>query len=139
VSYAGLKSGSFESWEEAATYFKRIYGVCFPGFDKWDMVARRLVSANLQLNYDPRCAAFSFDACAQPDHLWSCLDAFGKERPLLVVRGAISDILTEETLEKMLARVPEARAVRVPNVGHSPLLYEPEAWTAIAQLVVKQD
>jgi pimeloyl-ACP methyl ester carboxylesterase len=138
VSYAGLKSGSFESWEEAAAYFKHIYGVCYPGFDKWDTVARRLVSAKLELNYDPNCAAFSLDPSSTPEHLWSCLEAFGMERPLLIVRGAISDILTEETLEKMLAKVPAARAVRVPNVGHSPLLNEPEAWTAIAQLMQQE-
>ncbi len=138
MSYAGLKSDSFQSWDEAAAYFKRIYGPCYPEFDKWDVVARRLVNARLELNYDPPCAALGADPWGLPEHLWSCLEAFGSHRPLLVVRGAISDILTEETVAKMFAKAAGARVVRVPNVGHSPLLNEPEAWPAIAELVQQE-
>lgn len=52
--------------------------------------------------------------------LWTAFDALSA--PVLIVRGAHSDLLSEDTLEQMLARNPQARAMTVPGVGHAPTL-----------------
>jgi pimeloyl-ACP methyl ester carboxylesterase len=51
--------------------------------------------------------------------------------PVLIVRGAASDILSLETANRMIEEMPNARLVEVPRVGHAPLLSEPEAVTAL--------
>ena len=56
--------------------------------------------------------------------------------PVLVVRGADSDILSRETASRMCAVLPQlARVVEVPGVGHAPSLLEPDALTAIRQFL----
>ena len=53
------------------------------------------------------------------------------EKPLTLVRGALSDLLAEETAEAMQARMPQLDLVTVPRVGHAPTLEEAEAAGAI--------
>jgi pimeloyl-ACP methyl ester carboxylesterase len=40
--------------------------------------------------------------------------------PILIVRGAESDLLSSATLQQMLARNPRARSVEFAGVGHAP-------------------
>jgi pimeloyl-ACP methyl ester carboxylesterase len=51
--------------------------------------------------------------------------------PLLVLRGALSDVLSAETLAGMQAARPDMIAVTVPDRGHAPFLDEPPAVAAI--------
>lgn len=51
--------------------------------------------------------------------------------PSLLLRGATSDVLTEEIVDKMKIIKPEMETITVANRGHAPLLDEPEAATAI--------
>jgi pimeloyl-ACP methyl ester carboxylesterase len=51
--------------------------------------------------------------------------------PCLLVRGAISDVLTPEIVGKMRAVNPQLEVVDVPGRGHAPLLDEREALSAI--------
>ena len=50
---------------------------------------------------------------------------------MLVIRGALSDILSAETVQEMARRHPRLRHVEVPQRGHAPLLSEPAALSAI--------
>jgi pimeloyl-ACP methyl ester carboxylesterase len=43
--------------------------------------------------------------------------------PILLVRGATTDVLSAETAARM-ATHPQARLVEVPNIGHAPALTE---------------
>ena len=52
--------------------------------------------------------------------LWRSYDAVSC--PVLIVRGALSDLLTPATVEEMLKRNPRAQALEVPGVGHAPTL-----------------
>ena len=70
----------------------------------------------------------------RPPDWWPSWDAM-KDKPVLVVRGAISDILDEEVLAKMQRRKPDMRAVTVPGRGHCPHLDEPEARDAIEEFL----
>jgi esterase len=56
--------------------------------------------------------------------------------PILVIRGADSDILARSTAERMRSVLPQLTTiVEVPGVGHAPSLLEPEALTAIKQFL----
>jgi pimeloyl-ACP methyl ester carboxylesterase len=59
------------------------------------------------------------------------------EKPLLVVRGAKSDLLTETTARRMQQVAPNMKLVVVPGVGHAPELNEPEAVAAINDFLAK--
>ena len=55
--------------------------------------------------------------------------------PMLLVRGALSDLLSEETVWQMGTRNPAMRTITVPQVGHAPTLDEPEVRQAIHALL----
>ncbi len=60
---------------------------------------------------------------------WELFDAL--TMPALLLRGELSDVLTEETAARMQSVKPDLQVVVVPNRGHAPLLDEPEALGAI--------
>lgn len=57
-------------------------------------------------------------------NLWNLWRAVGP-RPALVIRGGLSDILSEETLLRMQAEKPDLVHFTLPGVGHAPSLNEP--------------
>ena len=60
---------------------------------------------------------------------WDALKAISA--PLLVLRGALSDILDEDICSRMVAAAQNGMSVIVPGVGHAPTLMEPDALAAI--------
>ncbi|NQX94848.1 MAG: alpha/beta hydrolase, partial [Erythrobacter sp.] len=67
---------------------------------------------------------------AAPDKLWLAYEALSGV-PMVLVRGELSDLLSEETVKQMGVRNAKMKPVTVPRVGHAPTLDEPEARTAI--------
>ena len=59
--------------------------------------------------------------------------------PLMVVRGANSDILSAATLARMQARHPRLEALSVRGEGHTPLLKDAPTITAIADFLARTD
>jgi pimeloyl-ACP methyl ester carboxylesterase len=58
--------------------------------------------------------------------------------PLLVVRGADSDVLARATADRMCVVLrQQTRVVEVPGVGHAPSLLEPEALSAIKEFLAR--
>jgi pimeloyl-ACP methyl ester carboxylesterase len=57
-------------------------------------------------------------------NLWNLWRAVGK-RPALVIRGGLSDILSEETLLRMQVEKPDLVHFTLPGVGHAPTMNEP--------------
>jgi len=57
-------------------------------------------------------------------NLWNLWRAVGN-RPALVIRGGVSDILSAETLLRMQAEKPDLVHFTLPGVGHAPTLNEP--------------
>jgi hypothetical protein len=55
-----------------------------------------------------------------PPTLWNHFDALARV-PLMVIRGARSDMLASTTLQAMLSRRDEIEVVVVPDQGHPPL------------------
>jgi pimeloyl-ACP methyl ester carboxylesterase len=106
-----------------------------PGFDgvpmtRWLTEAQKLAvetPEGLRLPYDPRLReAFLAGFGGPPVDLWPLFDAL-HSLPIALVRGANSDLLTPETLQKMLARRPDMMVAQVPGRAHIPFLDEPEA------------
>jgi pimeloyl-ACP methyl ester carboxylesterase len=57
------------------------------------------------------------------------------EAPVLVIRGADSDILAARTVERMKSVIRDVESVEVPGVGHAPSLTEPESLAAIRKFL----
>ncbi|MFT0532549.1 alpha/beta fold hydrolase [Castellaniella hirudinis] len=66
--------------------------------------------------------------------LWQAWDHL--PMPLLVLRGADSDILPAAALKDMLARNPRARSVEFAGVGHAPTLRSPDQIDAIRRFLL---
>ena len=56
--------------------------------------------------------------------------------PILVIRGAESDILSERTATQMRTTHTDVTVVAVPGVGHAPSLVEPEAIAALRKFLL---
>jgi pimeloyl-ACP methyl ester carboxylesterase len=96
--------------------------------------ARRLPDGSMALHYDPGMSVpFQESATGAVDLsvVWSMV-----RLPTLVIRGAESDILDEETASDMAAR-PGVRVTTLPGIGHAPALMEPEqidlVWRFLAE------
>jgi pimeloyl-ACP methyl ester carboxylesterase len=66
--------------------------------------------------------------------LWDQFDALAHV-PLLVIRGANSQMLTSKTLQAMLARRGDVEVTVVPDQGHAPLLTGPKLIERIAAFI----
>lgn len=137
AGYVG-KTASFETWDEAAAYAERTNGAAFPGRSRefWDDFARRLLrddGGRPALDYDPAIAA-AVAPGAIPD-MWPLFAAFSAGRPIALVRGAISDLVTAGIAAKMQAAAPHLNVTEVPDVGHAPMLDEPESAAATARFL----
>lgn len=137
-----------ESWEEAAGAVRAVNGSAFPErLDDdafWLAFARRTFrerdDGKLEFDYDPHIAlAFAdFDEEAPPPDLTPLFDALA-QKPMLSVRGAISDLFSEEAVAFMRERKPDLDTVTVEAIGHAPMLDEPEAWDALLNFLAKVD
>jgi pimeloyl-ACP methyl ester carboxylesterase len=134
------------SWSEAADALRAIAGPAYPARaadqDFWLAFARRTFHERedglYEADYDPHIAlAFAdFDEDAPPPDLTPLFSALAP-RPMLCVRGALSDLLSEAVLGEMRAIKSDLLAVTVPDVGHAPMLDEPEAWDAVLDFLAK--
>ena len=58
-------------------------------------------------------------------------------RPIALLRGGRSDLLTPAAAEEMAHRLTSLELTTVPDVGHAPSLEEPEAAAAIDRLLAR--
>jgi len=133
-SYVG--SGTrFNSWDEAAETIAR-NTQAFENYthDDWVRMAKRNCredNGEIVFDYDQAIAQPFNTAGPTPQvDMWPLFAALA-QKPLLVIRGARSDLLSADTLEKMHAAAPAMKSALVAGVGHAPDLTEPEAVAAI--------
>ena len=125
---------AFASLEEIEAYVRTISAPFGPlSDDQWAHVTRTNVREDAEgrwrMGYDPGIMV-PFRANPAPPDVWSLWD---KVRcPTLVLRGALSDLLSAQTAAAMTARGPKARVVEVAGVGHAPMLMEPAQVEAVA-------
>jgi len=77
----------------------------------------------LHFDWDVKLAEALEKGPPVPD-LWPLFASLGR-LPTLAIRGALSDVLTAETFEKMAHAHPGLDQITVPNAGHVPTLNEP--------------
>lgn len=117
-----------KSFEEGAEILRRLFERQFPKLttEQWLAAAHRtwkMDAAALVPTYDVRLAQTLAEVDA--DHplpaLWNEFDALARV-PVMVIRGARSDILSTATVNAMRARHPRLEYIEVPEQGHVPLL-----------------
>ena len=133
-NYVG-KDIRFESWQAAAETIANNVGRIPASYaqEDWVRMARRVCREDdgaIRFDYDMAIVK-PFEAAPTPTiDMWP-LFATLAQKPLLVVRGELSDLLSADAAKEMQAAAPNAKFVTVPGVGHAPELDEPEAVAAI--------
>jgi len=85
----------------------------------------------LDINYDPALRTAFLEAMDAPEvDLWPMFEICAG-KPLALIRGANSDLLTQATADEMAERAPDMIYEEVPDRAHIPFLDEPEAIRAI--------
>jgi pimeloyl-ACP methyl ester carboxylesterase len=120
------------SMEDGAEILRRLFSGHFPKLtsDDWMAYARRTFEerrGKVVPSYDPRLAKTleGIDMERPLPPLWKEFDALARV-PIMVIRGANSDLLSVATVEAMRSRRGDLEVVEVPDQGHAPLLAEDE-------------
>jgi pimeloyl-ACP methyl ester carboxylesterase len=129
-------------FEEGAEILRRLMSTHFPKFtpEQWICVARRTWHLRddglLCPAYDVKIAQAlaAIDVEGPLPTLWNEFDSLA-DVPMMVVRGANSDILSAETVEAMQARRKRLNVIEVQEEGHAPLLEGDELLGQIVQFV----
>lgn len=140
--YVGLGE-VFADWGEAEKAIAAQQAQAFPKATPAFFVefARRTCrerpDGRVEFDYDPAIAApFRQPNGPAPVDMTPLFDGL-KDAPLLVVRGALSDLLAPAGLAFMRARRPDLDWVEVPDIGHAPTLEEPAAWGALLDFLAR--
>ena len=123
--YVG-KLPSPRSFVEGAEILKRLSDQQFPAFGEreWEIMARRTWTerdGHLVTDYDPNLMKIleELDLEAPLPVLWTYFAGLNAV-PILAIRGANSDLLSEETLREMGERHPDCEIFVAPGQGHAP-------------------
>ncbi len=139
-SYVG-KLPRAASFPEAGEVLRRLFASQFPAWNDNDWVAYARLTfkeagGGIEPDYDPKLAV-NLQGIT-PDRpvpaIWKEFDALA-DVPVMVIRGANSDLLAEATVEQMRARRDSLEVVEVPGEGHAPRLSDPELIRRIAAFV----
>jgi|SRR4029079_18576446 pimeloyl-ACP methyl ester carboxylesterase len=139
-SYVG-KLPEPRTFQEGAEILRRLFHSQFPrlGPDDWLAAAHRMFkeeNGRLMTTYDPKLATTmaGIDLEQPVPALWKEFDALASV-PVMVVRGANSDILSATTVDSMQARHPALERLEVADQGHAPLLADIDTTGRIAAFV----
>ena len=117
-----------KSFEEAAELLRQLFGPQFTALtpQEWMAQARRTFreqGGSIVPDYDPKLARVLRDVDSErpPPPLWEQFDSLAR-MPMLIIRGANSDLLSAATFEAMRARRRQCETLVVPDQGHAPLL-----------------
>lgn len=122
-------------WASAAAYLRQLLPtLSIKTEEGWLKMARATYRAGpdgmLHFDWDVNLARpFAVATNAIPD-LWPYFRAL-RRIPTLAFRGALSDVLSAETFERMALAKPDLERVTVADVGHAPNFNEPDAAAAV--------
>lgn len=136
---------SFPTWMHAAWALSEVQGAVFPGngISEWLDMAKKAMKVGaggrIVYDYDMKIAEpFAIPGGEAGVDLWPTLAGLAPV-PVLIVRGALSDLFSVATAQRMLDVLPHASLLTVANKGHAPTLEEPEVQAAIDALLAKVD
>ncbi|MEH6404680.1 MAG: alpha/beta hydrolase [Sneathiella sp.] len=134
ADYVG-KDIRFSSLKQAVSAQKKLYINAYPDLDDegWLKTTEAAYvyddeKSNYRQNYDLKLGQALGEQIKEDQQidLWPFFESL-KSVPTLAIRGALSDILSEETFDKMKAHHPQMQWLQLENRGHVPLLDEPLA------------
>jgi len=137
--YAG-KAAPVRNWAEAIAQLRATYGVAWPDLsdERWAELVGLSYRENAQgvpeVDADPAIGELLRTTSAATPDLWPLWGALARV-PMLAIRGALSDVLSAATLERMRRGRPDLKTLTVANRGHPPLLDEPECIAAIEEFL----
>jgi pimeloyl-ACP methyl ester carboxylesterase len=142
ASYVGLTPLP-RDWKEATALVREMNAAAFTAIanDEWEPIARQLFNdkdGRPAPGYDPKLgkAFSSIDGPIPP--LWAHFDAL-KRKPVMVVRGLNSDLLTEQTVETMRQRHPDLTELAIAGQGHAPWLRDTASITEVRRFLERTD
>lgn len=143
VGYVATPRPDAASLDEAAAQIRALNEVAFPNRDEdfWRRFALRTYRGDpdgrWRLDYDPRIGEALLLPPPAPIDL---AGAFARlDAPCLLLRGALSDLLTPDIVDEMRALNPAFAYAEIAGVGHAPQLTEPDAAAAIAAFLADVD
>jgi pimeloyl-ACP methyl ester carboxylesterase len=139
-SYVG-RLPQLNSFGEAAESLRQLFSPQFPALsaNDWMKLAQSMFrdqDGRIIPDYDPKLAHALRDVDIErpPPALWEQFDALA-DVPLLIIRGANSDLLSAATVEAMRARRRQCEVLVVPDQGHAPLLTDDKTIARIGAFV----
>jgi len=142
ASYVG-KVPLPKSWSDAGRAVRDLTKRDFPNLTDADAegLARQLFgesNGKPAPGYDAKLSRCLSVLDGPMPQLWPQFEAL-KGVPVMVIRGANSDLLSEATVAEMAKRHPMLARVVVPNEGHAPLLWDAPTTKAIAGFFAAAD
>jgi pimeloyl-ACP methyl ester carboxylesterase len=142
ASYVG-KTATPGSLDEAVTILKSLMADRFTALDEADWIACAEATfadetGQFGIRYDENLMrSFAEIAAVDPlPTLWPLFERL-RDRPLLIVRGANSDLLSAETVAEMVLRHGDCDVHVVDGQGHAPLLNDSLTIARICSFVTK--
>ena len=130
-------------WDDATRIVRQAGAGTFPtrSAAEWREVAEatfRETKTGLAPDFDPKLlnTLTDMDLSRPVPSLWPPFSGLAR-KPVLAIRGALSDLLSADTLRAMERAHPRLKALTVPEVGHAPSLDEPTARSAIAGFLAR--
>lgn len=141
-SYVG-RARDWPTWLHAARFIAEAQADRYPDWtlDQWLAYAKRLAkltpNGRIVYDYDMRIAEpFKLPGGESGFDMWPAFRALGRA-PALLLRGELSDLLSEETAVRMAEEVASLEVATIPRVGHAPTLDEPESAEAVDHLLAR--
>ncbi|ESQ75844.1 hypothetical protein ABAC402_07720 [Asticcacaulis sp. AC402] len=145
-AFAAMKPVAFRNWHDASVFVAEQNKLTFPNYTQaeWLRLARRAFikgkDGMLRLAYDSRITeTFRSLTTASANHdLDPCYASLAQDRKILLVRGALSDVLDASAVKAMAVQARHFTRVDIDYVGHAPQLTEPQAFTAVCDFMESQ-
>ena len=143
-SYAG-NPPAFATMAELEAFFRQVYKPYgWLSDEQWrrltETSTRRLPDGRVTPHYDPAMVRQFIDHPRDYD-LWEHYDEL--QIPVLLLRGAESDLVLKDAADEMLTRGPGkrglTRVVEIPGCGHAPALNVPEQLQLVREFFEKSD
>jgi pimeloyl-ACP methyl ester carboxylesterase len=100
-----------------------------------EVVVRQNADGSYRLHYDPKIAEpFRKQITDKDLEAWPTWDAV--RCPTLVIRGALSDLLSKDTALQMTQRGPKAKLVELPGIGHAPTLMHADQIAVVREFLL---
>jgi len=144
ADHARQKHVAFKTWHDAGVFVAERYRQVYPNYtpQDWQKFAKRVFMKGrdhmLHLACDSRITEAFAGGAVTGDDMGPCYLSLATGRRLLLVHGALSDLLTDKEARAMANVSSDFTRVDVDYVGHAPSLMEPQARAAVHDFLESQ-